>query len=124
MTIEADLFTALRSLVDDRVYPITFPQTGAPPVWPGIRYTLISVVPAIGLCGDSGDEAADTRVQLDIVDSTYSAARTLRLDVLDAMAAFTPPAILENSTDEYDAETKTYRCAVDYVVYKSAEVTP
>ena len=40
------------------------------------------------------------------------------------MRDFSPPAILENSSDEYDAETKTYRCSVDYIVYKSAELTP
>jgi hypothetical protein len=124
MSVETDLYTALSSLVSNRVYPITFPQTGAVPVWPAIRYTLISVVPAIALCGDSGDEAADTRVQLDIVDSSYSAMRALRLDVLEEMATFVPPAIFENSSDQYDAETKTYRCQIDYVVYKSAELTP
>jgi Protein of unknown function (DUF3168) len=123
MTIEADLFTALSSLVENRVYPLAFPQTGAtPPVWPGIRYTLVSVVPAIALCGDSGDEAADTRVQLDVVDRTYSDMRALRLEVLEAMRTFSPPAILENTSDDYDSETKTYRCTVDYIIYKSAQL--
>ena len=54
MSIEADLFTALRSLVSDRVYPLAFPQTGAPPVWPGFgirwfppsRRLLCAAIPA------------------------------------------------------------------------------
>lgn len=124
MSVETDLFTALSTLVDNRCYPITFPQTGTVPVWPAIRYTLVSVVPAIALCGDSGDDAADTRVQLDVVASTYSAARALRLDVLAAMQTFVPPAIFENSSDQYDSETKTYRSQIDYIVYKSAQLTP
>jgi hypothetical protein len=124
MSVEADLYTALSGLVGNRCYPITFPQTGTVPVWPAIRYTLISVVPAIALCGDSGDDAADTRVQLDIVASSYSAMRSLRLDVMAAMLTFAPPAILENSSDQYDAETKTYRSQVDYIVYKSAQLVP
>jgi hypothetical protein len=124
MSVETDLFTALSDLVDDRCYPITFPQTGGVPVWPAIRYTLVSVVPAIALCGDSGDEAADTRVQLDVVASSYSAMRALRLDVQAAMRTFVPPAIFENSSDQYDSETKTYRSQVDYIIYKSAELTP
>jgi Protein of unknown function (DUF3168) len=124
MSVETDLFTALSDLVGDRCYPITFPQTGGVPVWPAIRYTIVSVVPAIALCGDSGDEAADTRVQLDVVASTYTAMRALRLDVLTAMLTFVPPAIFENSSDQYDSETKTYRSQVDYIIYKSAELTP
>ena len=124
MSVETDLFTALSDLVDDRCYPITFPQTGGVPVWPAIRYTIVSVVPAIALCGDSGDDAADFRVQLDVVASSYTAMRALRLDVLAAMQTFVPPAIFENSSDQYDSETKTYRSQVDYIIYKSAELTP
>ena len=124
MSVETDLFTALSGLVDDRCYPIVFPQTGGVPVWPAIRYTIVSVVPAIALCGDSGDEAADTRVQLDVVASSYTAMRALRLDVLAAMQTFVPVAIFENSSDQYDSETKTYRSQVDYIIYKSAELTP
>lgn len=119
MTIEASLFTALGPLVSNRVSPVTFPLTGAVPVWPAIRYSIISVTPSVTICGDGGDETADTRIQIDIVATTFSAARTLRRQVMTAMQAFTPIAVFENSFSSYDAETKTFREQVDFVTYAS-----
>ncbi len=120
MSIEADLFTTLKTLVANRVYPETFIQpNGALPVWPAIRYGLVSIVPAIAICGDGGDETADTRVQIDVVDKTFIATRSLRSQVLQAMLNFDPPAIVQNSFSEYDAETKTFRASIDYVIYRS-----
>ena len=77
MTIEADIFTALGPLVSNRVYPVSFPLTGSLPVWPAIRYTFISITPTVTICGDGGDETADTRVQIDAVATTFSACSRL-----------------------------------------------
>lgn len=121
MSTEADLFSKLGPLVANRVYPETFIQpNGNLPVWPAIRYDLISEVPMKMLCGDSGDDAPDTRVQIDAVHKTFKEVRALRLDVMAAMQTFAPPAILENTFSEYDLETKTYRVSMDYVIYKSS----
>jgi len=121
MSLEADLFTALRTLVANRVYPETFIQpNGALPVWPSIRYDLISEVPMRTLCKDSGDDAPDTRVQIDGVDKTFMQARALRISIMAAMQSFVPPAVLENTFSEYDTETKTFRVSMDYVIYKSS----
>ena len=120
MTIEADLFTKLKTLVANRVYPETFIQpNGALPVWPAIRYSFTSAVPDAAICGDSGDLAPDTRIQIDVVDRTFLATRTLSRSVMTAMETFAPPVILENGMHEYDAETKTYREILDYMIYKS-----
>jgi hypothetical protein len=123
VTIEASLFTALGSLVSNRVYPITFPLTGAVPVWPAIRYSFISVTPSITICGDGGDETADTRIQIDIVATTFSAVRTLRSQVMTAMLTFSPPAVFENSFSSYDEQTKTFREQIDFVIYASSPFT-
>jgi hypothetical protein len=123
VTIEASLFTALGSLVSNRVYPITFPLTGAVPVWPAIRYSFISVTPSITICGDGGDETADTRIQIDIVATTFSAVRTLRSQVMTAMLTFSPPAVFENSFSSYDEQTKTFREQIDFVTYASSPFT-
>lgn len=120
MSVEADLFSTLGPLVANRCYPLAFPLTPPNPQWPAIRYTLVSTVPMIALCGDSGDEAPDTRVQLDLVAATYTAVRVLRQSAMAAMVGFSPPAILENSVDEWDAETKTFRVTLEYVIYASA----
>ncbi len=120
MSIEADLFTTLKTLVSNRVYPETFVQpSGTLPIWPAIRYDLVSEIPVTAICGDGGDETADTRVQIDIVDKTFLAARSLRAQVMQAMLSFDPPAIVQNSFNEYDPDTKTFRSSVEYVIYKS-----
>lgn len=122
MSLESTLFDALKSLVSDRVYPVTFLRAnGMPPTWPAIRYTFVSIVPAIALCGDSGDDAADTRLQIDCVDLTYAGARALRDSVMSAMFSFSIPAIYQDTFEGYDAETKTYRCQLDYIVHKSSD---
>jgi hypothetical protein len=120
MTLEASLFTALKSLVGNRMSPNTFPQPPAVPTWPAIRYTIVDSVPVIDICGDGDDATAQTRVQLDVVAESYAAARALRLQVMSAMAAFTPPAILELSMSLYDAETKTHREILDYMFHGSS----
>jgi len=121
MTTEADLFAALGPLVSNRVYPETFVQpSGALPVWPSIRYDLVSEVPMRTLCKDSGDDAPDTRVQIDGVDKTFMQARALRVQIMAAMETFSPPAVLENTFNEYDVATKTFRVSLDYVIYKSS----
>jgi len=121
MSLEADLFTALGPLVSNRVYPETFIQpSGALPVWPSIRYDFVSTIPMRTLCKDSGDDAPDTRVQIDVVDKTFMQARALRRQVMTVMESFVPPAVMENDFHEYDTATKTFRVLLDYVIYKSS----
>lgn len=123
MTVEADLFTTLGPLVANRVYPESFIQpNGALPVWPAIRYDLVSTVPVITICGDSGDDAPDIRVQIDGVAKTFMEMRTLRQQIMAAMRLFYPPAVMQNDFAEKDEETKTYRALLEYVIYKSSGV--
>ena len=119
MSVETDLFTALKSLVGNRMSPNIFPQPPAGPTWPAIRYTIIDMVPVVDICGDGDDLTADIRIQIDCVAETYMAARALRLQVMAAMRSFSPPAILDLSRGDYDADTKTYREALDYLIHGS-----
>lgn len=121
MSIENSIYSALKSLVGNRVSPVTFPQPPAVPVWPAIRYTIISDVPFNDLCDDSDDETPEKRIQLDIVASTFTAVRALRLQVRAAMKMFDPPCLLENTSSEFDAETKTYREIMDYSFHASSD---
>lgn len=120
MSVETDLFTALKSLVGNRMSPNTFPQPPAVPVWPAIRYAIVDSVPVVELCGDGDDTTAQIRIQLDLVAKTYAGARSLRLSVMAAMRTFTPPAILELSSGEYDEETKTHREILQYSIHGSS----
>lgn len=119
MTLEADLFSALKSLVGNRMSPNTFPQPPARPTWPAIRYTIIDSIPVVDLCGDGDDATATPRIQLDLVAEEYTAVRALRLQVLPIMQSFSPPAILEFSSSLYDAETKTHREILSYTFHGS-----
>lgn len=121
MSIETSLVASLKSLVGNRISPLIFRESPAVPVWPAIRYTIISEVPFEDLCGDgddstSGDpdETNELHVQLDIVAEKYQTARALRASVRSVMMDFDPPAILEGSSSQYDEETKTYREIMEY----------
>lgn len=120
MSLETDLFSALKSLVGNRVVGVMFPQPPAIPTWPAIRYTFIDVVPVVDICGDGDDTTATPRVQLDVVHNTFKEARTLRLQVMAVMRTFTPPAILEISSSQYDEETRTFREILDYTIHGSS----
>ena len=123
MSVEADLFSTLGPLVGNRVYPESFIQpNGALPAWPAIRYDLVSEVPVISICNDSGDDALDTRVQLDVVAKGWTEVRILRQQVMQAMRLFVPPATYEISFAEKDEETKTYRVSLEYLIQKSSSV--
>ena len=120
MSVESEVFDALKGLVANRCYPDAFPLTPPTPAWPAIRYSLVSEVPAPMLCGDTELEANTTRIQLDLVATTAAAVRSLRDSVIGAMAALATPAIREGGFSGYDAETKTYRLSMDYALYESS----
>lgn len=121
MTIEADIFTALKSLVANRVYPLTFPQPeNGLPVWPAIRYTFISQVPFLDICGDLDEPTDEVRVQVDIVSLTYAEMRLLARQVRAAMASFYPPTTLESLSEEFDSDTKTRRSIMDFIIHGSS----
>lgn len=119
MTVETDLYTALKSLVGNRMSPDTFPQPPAVPTWPAIRYTIVDAVPVIDLCTDGDSVTDQIRVQLDLVAETKTAAINLREAVRTAMHSFSPPARLELRSGEYDAETKTFREILQYSIHGS-----
>lgn len=130
MTFEADLFTTLKGLVGNRVYPMEFPQPKDPtkePRWPAIRYTFVDAVPEQDICGDGDDQTGTPRVQLDVVSRKalgYDVFRLLRLQVLAAMRNFPTPARLESSGEEPDDQTDTYRARLDYSIHGSTLPTP
>lgn len=124
MTIEQQLFTALRGLVNDRVYPVIFQQPdGTLPPWPSIRYSMTNT-PIEDLCGDGDDETSDVSVQIDAVAETHGAMRTLRLAVMAAMRSLPTPARLQVDLDDFDEETKTYRAILRYEVGGSSDPPP
>lgn len=121
MSIEDDIFNALKALVSNRVYPLTFAQPGGLlPTWPAIRYTLVDAETGATVCGDGDTDADTVRVQLDLVDKTYGAARALRLSAIAAMKTLPTPATRDSEGEEFDAATKTFRVRLDYLIHPSS----
>ena len=107
------------------VYTRTFLQPrGDLPTWPAIRLSVVSSTPYPDACGDGGDEAADFRLQVDVVSLASdgeSTAQALRASVMAEMAALGPEYIWQGESNEFDVETRTFRCALDYTVHLSSE---
>jgi uncharacterized protein DUF3168 len=114
--ISGVIFQSLRSLVDNRVYPSTFPQT---PTWPAIRYTIRREA-AIVLCGTDLGQTDDSRVQIDVVAQSYAATVALRDQVIAALDDVSPPCTREFEAETYDTETKTHRVILEFSFYPSS----
>jgi hypothetical protein len=126
MSTQNDIAIAIKAslnpLVSSRVYRLIFPQPPAAPVWPAIRYTFVSTTPEATWCDDTGEEGADYRVQIDVVDlesKGFSSFITLCNGVKLAMRNSVPLYHLETQLEDFDAETKTLRMILEYSVVHS-----
>lgn len=122
LSVSQDIVRVLGPLVSQRCYQRTFmqPDGGLPP-WPAIRFVFASADPGSTICGDGGDADADYRVQIDLADEYgkgEAAFQALRAQVLAAMQTLGPAYVWAAQRDEFDAETKTLRCSLDYLVYQ------
>lgn len=122
MMVEGLIFDALKGLVGNRCYPLTFAQPDSSlPTWPAIRYSIISSVNEPDICGTDTVDTDDVTVQLDLVARTHGAVVTLRDNVIAVMMALGLPATRQgNGSQEFDAETKTYRVTLEYLVSQSS----
>lgn len=124
LSVSQALTTALGPLVEQRVYARTFVQpSGDLPTWPSIRFAFVSVASDVTICGDGGDESADYRVQIDLVLERSKGEvefQSLRSQLLAVMQALGSTFVWAGQRDEFDADTKTNRCSLDYLVYQSA----
>lgn len=123
--ISGDIFGALNGLVSGRCYPGTFPQPTPPasPIWPAIRYQVISVDPVQDICGTDVGETDRVEVQIDYVAKTYGAALTLRDQGRAALLLVTPPCVRGSGFETFDSETKTHRISDDYFFDPSSEAS-
>lgn len=110
MSLKDDLFTALKALVSNRVYPDTFPQVSGVPYAPAIRYTLAGGTTWQDLCGDGEAETDDVRLQLDWIGRTADERETLTPLIRAAMKTLDPPCVMDGPVvTSFDSETKVYR---------------
>lgn len=121
LSVPQAIFGALRSLVADRVYPNEFPQGNPLPVWPAIRYTIISGDPSPTVCGSGDEDEDDVTVFIDVVATTYPAMRALKKQVITALQSTDPPCSRQPGGQEGpDGETKTQRVVMTYHFQQSS----
>ena len=118
-----DVTAALRVVAP--VHARTFLQPrGALPAWPAIRLVVVSATPYPDTCGDGGDGGADFRLQVDIASEASAgetALQTLRASVMAAMAGLGDEYVWDGEFNDFDVETKTFRCSLDYLVHLSTD---
>lgn len=120
-TVPQAIFAALRALVSDRVYPNEFPQGNPLPVWPAIRYAIITGDPSPTLCGSADEDEDDVVVFIDVVAETYPAMRALKAQVIAALQSTDPPCSRQAGGQESpDGETKTQRVTMTYRFQQSS----
>ncbi|MNK93877.1 hypothetical protein D3C87_1140610 [compost metagenome] len=120
MSLEQTIYQALAPLVGARVHASVFPQKPDVPVTPAILFTFISEEAAEDICGDDTAQTANTRVQVDIYSTDFDSTRSLRVQVLTAMAAVTPPTRCVGGFSTYEPDLKLHRASLDFIHYPSS----
>lgn len=126
-SITAAALAVLRPLVGGRVHARSFPQPSglAGPMWPAIRYTVIDLSPTPDLCGGGDEDAADIRVQFDVVSDKAlgePAHNALVRQVRQALSALGRDWVWDAERDlPDDLDKKTSGTSIDFVVYLSSE---
>ena len=121
MSIESELYSALKGLVSNRVHRSVFPQPPATPVWPAIRFTMVSGTNAEDISGTGDLDTDDVLYQIDIVAETFAEVDSLTAQVVAAMQAFPRPnSRTGRRADPYDPVTKTERVSLDYLIQQSS----
>jgi len=110
--IEKDLFSTLKN-VCDRVYPIMLPE-GA--TYPAITYQVI--YDGANQSFNSGSYMSrDVRFQIDVFSKSYSEAKSLKEQIVEAVIGLNAGSI--SSQDIYEDELKAYRQIIDIKIKRS-----
>lgn len=130
MTPAEIIFSRLRGLVNDRVYPMQFPQEWilspgtipgqlVKPTWPSIKYQELTGFNPPDIMGTGDENTDDKTYQIDVVAQHYGTMRALVRSVIAAMEDTDPPNTRDFFAEEPDEETKTYRGILRYTFYAS-----
>lgn len=117
MTVESDVRDVLindatvGAAIGTRVYPKILPPEAT---LPAVVYHEISSV-KVGEGATLGG-LRQTRIQLDIIDTSYTSTKTLRSNILAALNASTLTADLDGLADFYENEAKLYRETMDWII--------
>lgn len=102
----------LAAIIGNKVFPVLIPQNTAFPI---ICYQRISSVPDETL---QGYQSEQVRIQLTVFTKKYNQAKELS-NIIRRIMAVELCAYLEQESDLYDNETKTFQVAADYICRQS-----
>lgn len=109
--------TGVTALVSTRIYPVFLPQH---PTYPAISYQRIS---SSGQDGTSNRKLS--RWQINCWASTYAGAQALAAAVKAALEEYHSGDIawarVENESDDYDDDVKTYRIILDVMLHTTGD---
>ncbi len=115
MTVESQIFNALKTLVSERVYPDVAPDQ---PVLPYITYQGVGGSAINFIDGDLPGKR-NARIQVTIWASTRLEASALAEQAEDAMRTVTAlqTTVLGAAVSDYEEETKLYGSRQDFSVW-------
>jgi len=111
MSLQTDLFTLLTGLFSARVYPSVGPEFS---VTPYAVYSRVSATEQSSLDTNGGTgNASNTRMQIDVYASTYSAAQSSAAAVKTALKSWAVENVMQDEQDFYEPDTKLHRVMLD-----------
>lgn len=118
MTVEADIFNALKGLVSNRVYPDVAPEGAARPY---ITYQQVGGG-AVNFVDPTIPSKRNGRFQINVWANTRAAASTLARQVEDALRATAAlqTTVLSAPVASYEPDTKLYGTLQDFSVWFAA----
>lgn len=123
MTVETEIVTALRTVpaLALAVHQDVFPQPPATPKWPAVRFVKVSGTAYPDVCGDGGEDTDDVRFQIDVVSGKSADERNELMRQVRAALSAAWFLSQGSASNEYDAETKTYRGTIDVVSHRESQ---
>lgn len=110
--IQEQLFTALATVADGRVFPNVAPNNVARPY---VVYTRVASTPENTLA--DGAPVENTRFQIDCFASTYASAVSLSESVKSAMKASSLTNLLLLEQDQFEPDALLHRVILDFSVW-------
>lgn len=110
--------TAIKAVINDRLFPLAIPQEEN---IPAIVYQRISSPRTLTL---SGDSVNNPRIQLSCYGASYGTAKQLAILLYQSLDCFRgalgnkvkATLLMDDSRDGFDHETKRYRSDVDFFI--------
>lgn len=114
------IYTLLKPLVGDRIYPLIVPESQSNES-PYIVYQVISSQPQNTLDGTTHHEWV--RVQIDIYHKNYDACAQLSHDVVATLDQNIQISIYDGTQQLYENDTRLFRQSIDIEFWQTTPTT-